>query len=85
VSAPDPEKWKATECMVGPLMSGLCLSAKYSGAAVLGHVEIVANAVARRRALAELKALQVDEYGDVDYIPTWKITNRIAAIEAEEA
>ena len=76
--APDPEKWKATEMLVGPLMSALCLSAKYSSSTVLYHVAIVANAVARRRALEELRAIR-DAYPE----QTQALHDRIAEIEAE--
>lgn len=70
--APDPEKWKATETMVNGL--GYDVPGDINVASVVS----LCNAVARRRALEELRAIR-DAYPE----QTQALHDRIAEIEAE--
>lgn len=94
MSAPDPKEWKATEYEAQEL-HGTCYE-DFNGDNMDHDLFVsLCERVARRRALAELKALLADTY--VPYVnqhyggpaPTLLdadvIVSRIAAIEAEEA
>ncbi len=90
MSAPDPKAWRMTETEIETVQYNADVYGVDSE-----EVQAPINAVARRRAMAELKALLADTY--VPYVnqhyggpaPTLLdadvIVSRIAAIEAEEA
>ncbi len=56
MSAPDPEKWQATGDELAEHWT-MAMLFQSDGAGFIKHTEGIVNAVARRRALAELKAL----------------------------
>ena len=96
MSAPDPQEWKATEYEAQEL-HGTCYE-DFNGDNMDHDLFVsLCERVARRRALAELKALFIAtcegcatgkacHYSNIlSACPTQKIQDRIAAIEAEES
>lgn len=77
MSAPDPEKWKAS---VGEIEDAAYEADSEYGNGDSGEIVKLTETVARRRVLAELKAIR-DAYPE----QTQALHDRIAAIEAEEA
>ena len=91
MSAPDPEKWAVTEADTWPAWD--CVIAFRDPVEFLLAEKRIANAVARRRAIEELKALSESAMQEPNQLPICPvftvrledIRQRIAAIEAEEA